>query len=153
MGRGGIIGTHKELKMRKIMKAAKPRTNKEIKNDHKRRSSSMINMIVILIRFLLFIWILFIFYVLFINSGRFLDMFYCVTPQILLLICSFYSLKYSGIFLIIDSLIIGILVYPLVYYGVSALIQCVILFVLPPLFAGIFFLIRGCSKRSEASES
>jgi hypothetical protein len=124
--------------MRKIMKAANPLINKEIKSSHK-----VAKIFVLLIRSLLFFWILFIIYALFINDGCFLEMFCYVTPQILLLICSFYSLKYSGILLIIDSLIIGLLIYPLICYGMSALIQCIILFVLPPLFCGIFFLIKS----------
>jgi len=105
--------------------------------------------IIQLTRLIFSIWILFIIFLVITNSDfpyYFLHVPLMAGPQMLLLFCSFYSLKICGILLLVDSLIIGMVTLPLISYGIGALIQCMVFLAAPPLLFGVVFLACNNSR-------
>lgn len=103
-------------------------------------------------RWIFLIWVLFIILVVAVNFGSLLslDMMLYAGPQICLFIASCLSLRNGGVLLLIDALVIGVVVYPLGYYGLFALIQCLLFFSGPPLLFGIVFLVYGIINNKKA---
>lgn len=98
-------------------------------------------------RFVFLFWVLIIALIISMNSSSFLQaiitVVLLVTLQLLFLFLSFKTRILSGILLVLESIVIFMLTYPLKEYGGEALIGSIFILVIPPFTIGLILLIKN----------